>query len=339
MDKINSTYIENNINEGFDILSGRKLRFNPRHNNILNTELDGEPTKSVIHSVLLKKDIDVYSIFKRMQLRNPDNPKAKRTGDTNPVIYSLKGEHGWKFENDGSEEQFWRTFEHILRRWLREHKNEFSTAVMVPTSSNINRRIMDMIRNLSEEVGIKSFITKGLVKLDTTEIETMALDDQSYFYKFWTERGKYDEAFDKLMGYLDDMDVASGGTGTFKSHMIQDMALRKTVIETIKWDDEFKGRYADELNSSNVLIVDDSITNGFSAESTIKAISDLYMPQSVSVLTMFSRLYDADGREIKRKEDVPDWILDEGYVARRKIYNEVMRQMAKATKDLLDNMD
>jgi len=313
------SYIEHNINEGFDIISGRKLRFNPRHNNILNTDLSGEPTKSVIHSVVLNRDIDVYSIFKRMQIKNPDNPKAKRTGDSNPVIYSLKGERGWKFENVDSEKQFWRTFEHILRRWLREHKNEFDTAVMVPTSSKINKKIMSMIQNLSDEVGISTFITNGLVKLDTTEIENMALDKESYFYKFWTKRGKYDIAYDKLMEYLDDMDIESNGAGTFKYHLITDMILRKTVLDTIKLDEQFKNIYADELNSSNVLIVDDSITNGLSAESTIKAISNLYTPNSVSVLTMFSKLYDADGKEIKRKEEIPDWLLDENYVNRHKI--------------------
>ena len=333
------SYIDNNINEGFDILSGRKLRFNPRHNNVLNTDLDGEPTKSVIHSVILDKDIDVYSVFKRMQLKNPDNPRAKRTGDSNPVIYSLKGERGWKFENDGSEEQFWRVFEHIMRRWLREHKNEFNTAVMVPTSSKINRRIMDMIQKLSEEVGITSFITRGLVKLDTTEIENMALDKESYFYKFWTGKGKYDEAFDKLMDCLDEMDVESEGRGTFKYHLIPDMSLRKTVLDTIKWDEQYKDVYADELNSSNVLIVDDSITNGFSAESTIKAISNLYTPKSVSVLTMFSKLYDADGNEISRKEEIPEWLLDEDYVIKRKIYNKVMNEIAMATKNALNKID
>lgn len=333
-----SSYIENNINEGFDILSGRKIRFNPRHNNVLNTDLDGEPTKTVIHSDVLGKDIDVYSIFKRMQLKNPDNPKAKRTGDTNPVIYSLKGEHGWKFENDGSEEQFWRVFEHILRRWLREHKNEFNTAVMVPTSSRINSRIMEMIEKISGEVGITSFITKGLVKLDTMEIENMALDEESYFYKYWTERGKYDIAFDKLMDCLDEMDLESEGKGTFKYHAIPDMALRKTVLDTIKWDDDYKNKYADELNSSNVLIIDDSITNGFSAQSTIKTISNIYTPKSVSVLTMFSKLYDADGKEIKKKEELPDWLLDENYVQKRELYKQVMNEIAKTAKKMIDEL-
>ena len=108
------------------------------------------------------------------------------------------------------------------------------------------------------------------------------------------------------MDCLDEMDVESESRGTFKYHLIPDMSLRKTVLDTIKWDEQYKDVYADELNSSNVLIVDDSITNGFSAESTIKAISNLYTPKSVSVLTMFSKLYDADGNEISRKEEIPE---------------------------------
>ena len=89
----------------------------------------------------------------------------------------------------------------------------------------------------------------------------------------------------------------------------------------------------------HVLIVDDSITNGFSAESTIKAISNLYTLKSVSVLTMFSKLYDAAGNEINRKEEVPEWLLDETYVAKRKIYNKVMNEIAKVTKNALNKID
>ena len=54
---------------------------------------------------------------------------------------------------------------------------------------------------------------------------------------------------------------------------------------------------------------------------------------------MFSKLYDADGNEISRKEEIPEWLLDEAYVAKRRIYNKVMNEIAKVTKDVLNKID
>ena len=319
------SYLHNHINEGFDVL-GRKILLNPRHNLMLDTRLSGEPVKYTIYSNALQKDIEVYSVFKRVELLDSEKKqiglKTRSNGDSNPVIYSLKKENGWGFLKKEDEEQFWKIFEHILRKWLREHKNQYDTVVMVPSSSHINKNIIEMIQKLSEEVGIGSFITKGLIKMTTSEVEDMASDYDSYFYKYWSARNKFDEAFEKLQGYLEEMDYdtdSETGAGTFTYHFISDMNLRTTVIDTIKWDPKYKDRYKKELNDTNVLIVDDSITHGISIDSTLKAISNYYNPASVSVLTMFSKLYNAsDGKIIESKEDIPDWLIQRIDECRRK---------------------
>ena len=198
------SYLHNHINEGFDVL-GRKILLNPRHNLMLDTRLSGEPVKYTIYSNALQKDIEVYSVFKRVELLDSEKKqiglRTRSNGDSNPVIYSLKKENGWGFLKKEDEEQFWKIFEHILRKWLREHKNQYDTVVMVPSSSHINKNIIEMIQKLSEEVGIGSFITKGLIKMTTSEVEDMASDYDSYFYKYWSARNKFDEAFEKSDDY------------------------------------------------------------------------------------------------------------------------------------------
>jgi pyrimidine operon attenuation protein/uracil phosphoribosyltransferase len=53
--------------------------------------------------------------------------------------------------------------------------------------------------------------------------------------------------------------------------------------------------YSTNINDKNVLIIDDSITKGQSIHNAIKAISNTYHPHSISILTMFSQLYDSNG--------------------------------------------
>lgn len=315
----NYPYISNHINEGFDVF-GRAITLNPRHNLIVDTSLSGKPTKTTIFSNALDTDIDVYSIFKRMEL-TPEQRKitglSKRLGgDSNPVIYSLKKEGGWHFKTASDENEFWRIFKYNLRCFLRDHKNEFNTAVLVPSTNRLNNRILNSIKEIAEEVGITSFVTKGLFKLYLGEVESICAEETSYFYKYWTEKGMFKEAYEELQGYLDEMETDYINNGVpendqvFKYHYVKDMALRKTIIETISIDEQFKKFYANDLNGTNVLIVDDSITHGISIESTINAISTSYSPATVSVLTMFSKLYDSDGNEIKSKDDIPLWLKE-----------------------------
>ena len=73
-------------------------------------------------------------------------------GDSNPVIYSLKKEGGWHFKNQTDENEFWRIFKYNLRCFLREHKNEFETAILVPSSNRLNKKIMKSIEEIAAEV-------------------------------------------------------------------------------------------------------------------------------------------------------------------------------------------
>lgn len=302
-------YYFNKINEGFDV-AGTKLILNPRHNIILNTSLSGEPVKFTLHSNALGIDIDVYSIFKRMQLTDEQRElvglRPHQSGDANPVIYALKKEKGWGFKTASDEKQFYRIFEHILRRWLREHKNNYNTALLVPSSRRLNQTMMDMIKKISDEVGIQSFINKGLIKMTTTEVADMVLNEESYFYKYWNKEDAFDIAYEKLARALNEMDLHNNGIFTY--HLIEEDYIRKTVIHTIKWADGYSDRYLSELNDKDLLIIDDTITHGQTIESTINAVSCCYAPKSVSVLTMFSKLYDSDGNEIEDVSTLPDFL-------------------------------
>ena len=74
--------------------------------------------------------------------------------------------------------------------------------------------------------------------------------------------------------------------------------MRMSIINTLEIDKDYAFLYERYVNGKNVLIVDDSITYGQSIRNAIHAIAQAYVPKSVSVLTMFSRLCDENGEEI-----------------------------------------
>lgn len=294
-----SKYYNKILNEGFDVI-GKRLVYTNRHDIMLDMNFSGNPVKFSIYSNVLKKDITVYSIFKRMQLSEPQKKflgiEDRHIGDANPVILALKKEKNWKFNSNSDEDSFWRSFEYLLRRWMREHKNEFETALVVPTSSDLNAKIVEKMKKLAAEVGITSFIEKGLVKLPAKDVLEMSADHDSFFYNYWSEKNIYRQKYRELSEYIDNMIIMR--KGQFRYHDIPDTELRKTVLDTIYWDPEFKDYYINELNDKNLLIVDDSITLGQTIDNTLKAISSMYHPNSICVLTMFSKLYNSDGTEI-----------------------------------------
>ena len=86
--------------------------------------------------------------------------------------------------------------------------------------------------------------------------------------------------------------------GMFKYHIITDVRLRESILYTLDVDKDAAYIYASDVNNKNVIIIDDSIMKGQTIRNAIHALQDAYTPASVSVLTMFSRLYDKDGNEI-----------------------------------------
>ena len=90
---------------------------------------------------------------------------------------------------------------------------------------------------------------------------------------------------DELDEYLYEMDDKNNGL--FKYHMITDINLRKSIIHTLEVDKSRIHQYKEHINNKNILLVDDSITLGQSIRNAIFAITQAYVPKSISILTMF----------------------------------------------------
>lgn len=283
MEKI--SYYNRHINEGFDI-KGRRLIFTDAHQKVLDTSFDGQLTISVI-PVDNIGDVKVYSIFKRCQ-------QTDFKSDFNPVLYALKKERDWDFADDANKTLFWNRFTQLLRRFLRDHKNEFDTTIVVPSSNRLNRDIASEIRKISEKVGIHHISSGGLYTINADDILDAAWEKDSYFREYWGD--EFESAYDKLEKFALKMECENNNL--FKYHIITDIKLRESILHTLDVDDDVAYMYSSNINGKNIIIVDDSIMKGQTIRNAIYAIQNSYAPASVSVLTMFSRLYDKDGNEL-----------------------------------------
>ena len=100
------TALYRNLNEGIDIdIRNRIVSFKPNTSTPLNCFAKGK-----------FNNITVWSIFKRFGNRT--------TYDGNPLIYALKGENGWKFQNKANKELFFEQVELIIKKFLKVFNNK-----------------------------------------------------------------------------------------------------------------------------------------------------------------------------------------------------------------------
>lgn len=86
---------------------------------------------------------------------------------------------------------------------------------------------------------------------------------------------------------------------TFQFHKVDNIEMRKVIEHTIKLSDELHGKYIEAINDRNILIVDDSMTLGQTIKEACSIIANAYTPKSITVLTLFSPLYEEGGEKLK----------------------------------------
>ena len=215
-------------NVGYDRNGFRSLRWlDDQSRDILYTYLDTKPVTENIYVSELGDYIKAYSIFTRTKKSN-----HKNDNDSNPVLYALKNEKRWRFESDFNKKQFWNRFSLLLQNFLFDHKDEFDTTIVIPSSNRLNKEIVDEIEKYAVEVGIKNIIRGGLRTIPTDVVRERVLQHNSFFQRYWKD--SWIEKMDELDEYLYEMDERNNGL--FKYHMITDINLRKSIIHTLEVD-------------------------------------------------------------------------------------------------------
>ena len=264
----------NELEEGINVRDDRKVTMTDEHEYGVDTSLINNPTctKDII------PNIEVWSIFKR---------KDNGEGNANPLIYAMKREKGYKTTNP---KVLYKRINEICEKYVKEH-GPYNVTVVVPTTSELNKYIVGVFKRYSPSTTI---IDDLVAKMTKEEVDDWIYQADSLFRRYYKKR--YPQAYKLFKEYCSRM-----AGDSFRYHLIKDMEMRKVIDKTIKVNSEVWGDYSEAINDKHVLVIDDSVTTGRTIGQVCNIIGEYYEPSSITVLTLFSPLYNSEGNELVNK--------------------------------------
>ena len=178
-------------------------------------------------------------------------------------------------------DDFWKRFDELLSLFLKDHQNE--KIIMIPSNDSVNDKFKERIGQLAPNTMI---YTGVLTKITVDEIIYMIEDSDSYFRQYWIEqRANLNEIYKKTYHYLNRMKEKNDGI--FSCSMIPDGDIRKSIVHSLEVG--YVGDlYHSEFNGKDVLLLNDAMSAGQSAESAMDALKTCYQPHSISLITISS---------------------------------------------------
>jgi len=250
--------------EGIDIDDVTKtVSFNSKHEDNVDTSDVINPNTDMIGN------IPVISIFKR---KKSETTKS----DGNPLISALKGINGWKFKNNTSD------IINLLKQFIKisnKIKPIYDTIITVPSNNELN---VNFLHRLNKIIKCKYAITDYMHKLTSDDVYENYID--------WEAIKNDHKTVDKMKNYFisrfKKMDNVNDGIFSYK-YIIPD--YRSYIKKTMYSDDESLINYSDMINDKDILILDDTITTGSSVSEVSKVIMNSFAPNSITIITLFSK--------------------------------------------------
>ena len=195
------------------------------------------------------------------------------------MIYALKGIKGWKFLNPKED------IINLLKQFIRiaeKIEEKYDTIITVPSSNELNTKFLYRLNKIIKaEYKISDYFGK------------MYSEDVLFDYINWEQMrldlgGGFDKAKKELEQCFFKMEIENNGIFSFK--YIKDVGLRKYIQNSMNADIEKTFEIAPFVDGKNILILDDTISSGASISEACKLIVDTFTPNSVTVVTLFSKL-------------------------------------------------
>ena len=159
--------------------------------------------------------------------------------------------------------------------------------ILVPTSNSQTSYIANAIKSKSRNVMIVNDI---LLKVTTIEAFNAAVEPDSLFRQLYT--GQMNKRLKELRMYLNRMDKSYDGY--FTRHLVSNRRMRNALTYTIKHSEAADGKYIKLIDEQPILLIDNSNQSGQSSKEVISVLKSYYDPKSITVLTLFSKLYEGN---------------------------------------------
>lgn len=258
------------IKEGIDIdYDNLTVAYNPSHQDNVDTSLENNPTISNEYG----DRIAVYSLLMR---------KGNDIMDGNPLLYAFKGENGWQFKTDDDKNAILNQINSIAQKFADMFPLGFT--ILIPSGNHLNRMIGEIVKSKGKDVLI---VDDVLTKITTEEVMDIVLEKGSPFHIYY--QNTMNTALRQLKMYLDKMDEERGGY--FTRHYVRDAKMRDVLNKTLKLTNDAVARYSKSIDGKDVLLIDDSISRGQTIKEACNILMENYEPKSITVLTLFSKLY------------------------------------------------
>jgi hypothetical protein len=243
----------NYIGEGIDIdYLNKRVTINLNNENGIDTSIDNNPLYTRVNGY------DVISIFTR---------KKYQRSDGNPLLYALKGINNWKIDKFD--------IEVLLKQFIRisERINPvYDTIIKIPSSNELNNIFMDRLNKIIKcENKISTFLSKldpNIVWMDGIDFEKMSKEEI--------------ELLEKDFMKMDDDVFSFKFISTNLRKYIKKIYNKNYIHEQLD--------VADKINNKNILILDDTISTGSTISLFTKEILDMYTPNNVTIITLFSKI-------------------------------------------------
>jgi hypothetical protein len=266
--------------EGIDLnYRNGTISYNPKHEDYVSTSVETNPTQDKSFG----NDVQVWSIFKRNVIDNFDDL------DGNPLVYALKkekneyGQLKWRFNPKNDEYKIMNQVTLIIDKFNKSH--QYGTTVVVPSSSVLNNTLANLVQERNPNAKIMNDLLR---KLSTEEVVDEATMPGSKFQQIYNTNEKFNRAIKLLQIYIREMNTQKGGNFTF--HFIKDNKMRGAIAQSLKLSKGADKIYASDINDKDILIIDDSLSQGNTIKHAIELIKSTFTPKSISVLTLFSKL-------------------------------------------------
>lgn len=294
---------ESDMFEGIDLLPGRKVAYNPKHSQYVDTrEQTMLPIERKIKIRVLNTDREstypVISIFGRNS--NDNNTR----NDGNPLVYALKEENGWSFRSRNDKNL-------IIAQATKVAKNLFSrhhidTIVFTPSTNDLNKQIRDIVEQACPQATMlpNTLFNKKKTKdvFNWLDYDWIRYILGHYYVKTrgWKrDDPRWDDFIDEQKELMSQYADSMGDTFTY--HKLP-MEYRKAIPQSAEVGDICE--YDVMLNDMDVAIIDDTLTTGKTLSDISELILKSYAPKSITFITMFSA---KDSIDLDTEVPTSDW--------------------------------
>lgn len=259
------------LNEGIDIdRRTMTISFNPYHEENVDTSLINNPTMTDT----LFPGIKTYSVFKRK--------KNSQGSDGNPLIYAFKREKGWKFKSKMDKQLILEQFDKVIKKFSEMYP--IGLTILVPSSNPLNAMLAERIRNVNPNCEI---ISDAIVKMTVDEVEDYLFFEGNEAIRDIRNNRWKNEVIDTIERAFERMREKKDGIFTY--HLLPNN-VRRYIYKSLKIADGHEYYMATRINGQHILVLDDTISQGKTLREVISLINEVFVPKSITILTLLSKL-------------------------------------------------